>query len=198
MPSNTPWVSYLQWQRSAFSKEWHFRSGTPSQRFDHWYHCTRCGSASFHNRHECVLQALVATSLHHNVVVKKYLQNMPVPGKIKGGADFLLMPTNTTLKGCTLVGDVAVTSMARMGSVSSAKINQYKQFSPAMGATTLPCVLGHQCTLAGQSLGKQQTFCNRPICRRHTYIRDIAINCQFALIKQGSFCVIQSSKRPDS
>jgi hypothetical protein len=155
-----------------------YRSASQYDRLQHWLNCNRCGAAAFQNRHECVLQELVHTCDFHNVLATKYPPNMPVPGKSKGGPDFHILSTSNTLEGSTLVGDVAVTSKQRMGSVFSAKIRQYKDFSPAVCGTTLPFVMNTKGAVDKRTISILRS--------KHIgghIIHDIVINSQFALLK---------------
>lgn len=164
-----------------------FRAASPKERFDHWYSCNRCGSAGFHHRHEAVLTEAASTAKHHLVVFQKYPKNMPVPGKSKGGPDFLITQTKKTL-----VGDVAVTSHSTMSSVFSRKMTTYRTFSPRINALTLPFILNTRGTLSYKT-----ARILRDVGIHEAFIRDVSINTQCALIKSLASSYSRLNARPD-
>ena len=169
------------------NKVFDFRAASPKERFAHWYSCNRCGSAGFHHRHEAVLTEAASTAKHHLVVFQKYPKNMPVPGKTKGGPDFLITQTKKTL-----VGDVAVTSNSTMSSVFSRKLATYQTFSPSLNALTLPFVLNTRGTLSHKTAQIM-----RDVGIHEAFIRDVSINTQCALIKSLASSYSRLNVRPD-
>jgi hypothetical protein len=155
-----------------------YATSSPSERHQHWFSCGRCGSAQFHHRHECTLSQVTSTSKYHNIVTSKYPPNMPVPGKNKGGPDFLIITTNNTLSSSSLVGDVAITNAARMSSVFAAKMKQYKSFSPAINGTTFPFVLNTRGIVYRKTISVMKDKHLAP-----AFIRDVCINAACAMLK---------------
>jgi hypothetical protein len=103
---------------------------------------------------------------------------MPVPGKNKGGPDFLIITTNNTLSSSSLVGDVAITNAARMSSVFAAKMKQYKSFSPAINGTTFPFVLNTRGIVYRKTISVMKDKHLAP-----AFIRDVCINAACAMLK---------------
>jgi hypothetical protein len=172
-------------------KSFDFTASTACERHAHWFSCGRCGSAQFHHRHECALAELVSTTKFHNTVVTKYPSNMPVPGKKFGGADFLMFSTNNTLTGATLVGDVAITHLSRMGSVFASKIRQYKTFSPAINGTTFPFVINTRGIVCRKTIQIMRDKHFSP-----TFIRDACVNTSCAMIKALAASYFNLAVRP--
>ena len=147
-----------------------YAKASPEERYRHFYSCTVCGAAQFHKRHEAILCSLDRTCKYHVVPCEINPKHMPVPGKKKGGPDFL-MPALAQI-----VGDVRVTYHKTMNIAYLAKMKQYRTFTKLMNGVTLPFIMHvdgsvHQKTV--QFLLDQ--------FGKSAIVYDIIVNAQFAL-----------------
>lgn len=155
-------------------KTFSYHLASPVERHAHFLSCNRCGAGGFHTRHEQVLKVFKRTCDFHSHVCEENPKNLPVPGKSKGGPDFILLAKSS------LVGDVRIAKARRLKACYTLKVNQYKQFSPAMNAMTLPFVMSTTGTFFRDTLAilKQQL--------PSQMVTDIILNCQFSLFKAMS------------
>ena len=117
---------------------------------------------------------------------------MPVPGKKRGGPDFLLLAASATLRQMTLVGDLAITSASNASSTFATKMTLYKTFSSRMNATTLPLVFN---IFGGLYEKSSKILVDQMVPT--AFIRDLSINGACTLIKSLYACFTQMAVRPD-
>jgi hypothetical protein len=162
-----------------------YAEASPTARHDHWFSCTRCGSAACHYRHRLVLEAYCRTAHFHGSACQIEPKNMPVPGKLKGGPDFL-----HSGKHGMLVGDVRISKQRRLRGAFNVKLAQYDHFSKRMNGITFPFIMSAHGSIFADTL--RILWQNCPSKQEAV---DIIINTQFALFRALSASYSQLSVR---
>jgi hypothetical protein len=133
---------------------------------------------------------LVKTAKYHAVVAEANPRNMPVPGKTKGGPDFLFY-AGSTLNSSSFVGDVAISSSSRMGTVFGKKMRTYANFSPLINGVTLPFVMNTRGAICYKTMSILEK-----LHVTKSFIIDVVINSQCALFKALAASFFRLSVRP--
>lgn len=103
----------------------------PQQFSSHIDSCLHCGAPSFHLRHECVVTVIGATFRYNGLVTEINPKDLPLPGKRKGGPDFVVWGSPM------FAGDVCTTCNKTI-TIFGAKETKYVHFCEATGAICFP------------------------------------------------------------
>jgi hypothetical protein len=106
--------------------------------------CLHCGASSFRLRHELVAHAIVKTARYHLVTSEVNPTDLPLPGKKKGGPDFMFWGSTV------YAGDVCITAN-NPATVFANKKRKYIDFVKTTGATCLPFAMSVQGTIEPRS-----------------------------------------------
>ena len=164
---NLPTLNYVcQAAETGFD----FKTATASERFEHFFSCPSCAAGQNHKRHNLVVAEIGKTLSYHGIVCETNPSDLPLPGKSKGGPDFMIYEGSNVL-----VGDVAITKNSLRARFNQ-KSNWYESFSNILHATTAPFVM----SITGQIDTSSIAILNK-FLPKHV-ISDISSNVQFASI----------------
>jgi ribonuclease HI len=105
---------------------------TPEQVCQHVDSCLSCGAPAYHLRHENVVMCIEKTLKKLSLIVESNPKDLPLPGKRKGGPDFVIWSSQPTL-----AGDVCITCN-RTKTVFNNKIRKYSEFCEQTRSVCFP------------------------------------------------------------
>lgn len=115
--------------------QFNYRSQPPAAIWKHLHSCRQCAPLLAWHRHEQTNAVMHWTFYKQGFVSSINPKDLPVPGKKRGGPDFILWVHPTPL-----AGDIAVTHNSTSVRYSQ-KIRHYRNFSMQHGYVTLPWIL---------------------------------------------------------
>ena len=119
---------------------------TPEEVCKHVDSCLACGAPAFHLRHESVVQCIGRTLKHLGVICDTNPKDLPLPGKRKGGPDFMIWTGEPPY-----AGDVCITSN-RTSDIFNSKSRKYDEFCNINQAKCFPMAMSHTGVIDNSSL----------------------------------------------
>lgn len=149
----------------------------PASTYLHVMTCAHCGKPQFHYRHEGVVYELGKIFKRHGINSEIYPKDMSLPGREKGGPDFLLW------KGPNMyLGDVCIMhDSKRLHMRFDDKVRKYKSASDVSGAITFPYAMD----VTGR-IDTSTTSLLKSVLPSSSAYHECVINTQFAML-QGLF-----------
>ena len=139
--------------------------------------CAHCGKSQFYYRHENVVHEIKKSSLRHGILIETNPTHLPLPGKEKGGADFI-----GWVAAKMYFGDVAIVydqTPKRHNMRYEAKQLKYSDAIEITGATCFPYIMN----ISGVIHHESCKLLKEMLHNNSRAFVEVCVNTQFAMLR---------------